>query len=62
MTFKKVWFGLGSRNGLGFLVADFFFFFQRAVHGLRKASEALVGLALLVEHHLHTVTLSTKEG
>lgn len=25
MTFKKVWFGLGSRNGLSFLVADFFF-------------------------------------
>lgn len=54
MTFRKVWFGLGSRNGLSFLVADFFFSrthfepLQRAVHGLWEASEALTSLTLLL--------------
>lgn len=46
MTFKKVWFGLGSRNGLSFLVAAFFFFPERTLNLFRElfmASERHVG-------------------
>lgn len=36
MTFRKVWFGLGFRNGLSFLVADFFFFQNTFLTSFRK--------------------------
>lgn len=54
MTFKNVWFGQCSRNGLSFLVADFFpecnltCLKKLAIHGLQEACGALMGLTLLL--------------